>query len=100
MSASDLVGVNLSQMVELQQTFEQRAAQIEDLIATITNLVGSTGAPGAVHWQGRLADDFRAEWDAVYVRNLRQLVDALHDQARYVNENRRRSNLVLNGVDA
>ena len=100
MPASDLVGVNLSQMVELQQTFESKAAQIEDLIATISNLVGTSGAPGAVHWQGKLADDFRGEWDAVYVKNLRQLVQALHDQARYVNDSRRRSNLVLNGVDA
>ena len=100
MPTSDLVGVNLTQMVELQQTFEARAAQIDELIAAVSNLVGTAGAPGAVHWQGRLADDFRAQWDAVYVKNLRQLVDALHDQARYVNENRRRSNLVLNGVDA
>jgi uncharacterized protein YukE len=100
MPSTDLVGVNLTQMVQLQQTFESRAAQIDELIAAISNLVGTAGAPGSVHWQGKLADDFRAEWDAVYVKNLRQLVEALHDQARYVNENRRRSNLVLNGVDA
>jgi uncharacterized protein YukE len=100
MPSTDLVGVNLTQMVQLQQTFESRAAQIDDLIAAISNLVGTAGSPGSVHWQGKLADDFRVEWDAVYVKNLRQLVEALHDQARYVNENRRRSNLVLNGVDA
>jgi uncharacterized protein YukE len=100
MPTSDLVGVNLTQMVQLQQTFDARAAQIEELIATISNLVGAGGAPGSVHWQGKLADDFRAEWDAVYVKNLRQLVEAMRDQARYVNESRRRSNLVLNGVDA
>ena len=100
MPTSDLVGVNLSQMVELQQAFESRALQLDDLIAAISSLVGTGGAPGAVHWQGKLADDFRIEWDSVYVRNLRQLVDALHEQARYVNESRRRSNLVLNGVDA
>ena len=29
MPTTDMVGVNLSQMVELQQTFESRAAQIE-----------------------------------------------------------------------
>ena len=100
MPSSDMVGVNLSQMVELQQTFESRAAQIDDLIASISTLVGSSGAPGSVHWQGKLADDFRVEWDTVYVKNLHQLVAALHDQARYVNDNRRRSNLVLNGIDA
>ena len=46
------------------------------------------------------AADFRAQWDTVYVKNLHQLVEALHDQARYVDDNRRRSNLVLNGIDA
>jgi uncharacterized protein YukE len=100
MPASDLVGVNLAQMAELQQTFEARAGQIEELIAAISNLVGSSGGPGAVYWMGKLADEFRGEWDAVYVKNLRQLVEALHAQARYVNDNRRRSNLVLNGIDA
>ena len=100
MPASDQVGVNLAQMAQLQQTFQDRAAQIDEVIATISNLVGSAGAPGSVHWQGRLADDFRGEWSAVYVKNLRQLVEALRDQARYVDDNRRRSNLVLNGVDA
>lgn len=100
MPTTDMVGVNLSQMVELQQTFESRAAQIEDLVAAISNLVGSSGSPGAVHWVGKLADDFRVEWDSVYVKNLRQLVEALHHQAQYVNENRRRSNLVLNGIDS
>lgn len=100
MPVTDTVGVNLEQMVELQQTFEAKAAEIDQLVADISRLVGSGGAPGAVHWQGRLADDFRAQWDSVYVKNLRELVQALHDQARYVNENRRRSNLVLNGVDA
>jgi len=100
MASSDLVGVNLTQMVQLQQTFDERSAQIEELIAAISSLVGSTGTPGSVHWQGKLADDFRAEWDAVYVKNLRQLVEALREQARYVNESRRRSNLVLNGIDA
>jgi len=100
MPATEMVGVNLSQMVELQHAFDARAQQIEELIAAITALVGSGGASGSVHWTGRVADEFRAEWDGVYVKNLRQLVDALHHQAQYVNENRRRSNLVLNGVDA
>jgi hypothetical protein len=100
MASTDMVGVNLSQMVELQRAFETKAANVELLIAEISAMVGSGGAPGAVHWQGRVADQFRMEWDATFVRNLRQLVQALHDQARYVDDNRRRSNLVLNGVDA
>ena len=100
MPTADTVGVNLSQMAQLQQTFEAKAGQVEQLIAEVSALVGSSGAPGAVHWIGRVADDFRAEWDSVYVKSLRQLVDALHDQARFIDDNRRRSNLVLNGVDA
>lgn len=100
MPTTDTVGVNLSQMVELQRTFERKAADVEQLVAEVSRLVGSSGAPGAVHWQGKLADDFRVEWDTVYVKNLRQLSQALRDQSRYVDDNRRRSNLVLNGVDA
>jgi len=100
MPFADTVGANLSQLAELQQAFETKAGQIEQLIAEISSLVGSAGAPGAVHWQGRLADEFRGEWESVYVKNLRQLVEALHGQARFVDDNRRRSNLALNGVDA
>jgi uncharacterized protein YukE len=100
MPTSDTVGVNLSQMAELQHTFEAKAGQVDQLIAEVSALVGSAGAPGAVHWLGRVADDFRTEWDTVYVKNLRQLVEALHDQARFIDDNRRRSNLVLNGIDA
>jgi uncharacterized protein YukE len=100
MPTTDTVGVNLSQMVELQRTFERKAADVEQLVTEVSRLVGSSGAPGAVHWQGKLADDFRVQWDTVYVKNLRQLSQALRDQSRYVDDNRRRSNLVLNGVDA
>jgi hypothetical protein len=94
------VGANLAQLADLHRTLDTKAHEIEQLIADVGRLVGSGGAMGLVFWQGRLADQFRSEWDAVYVRNLRQLSQALRDQARYVDENRRRSNLVLNGVDA
>ena|SRR5262245_50161062 len=97
---TDTVGVNLLQMAELQRTFEAKAGEVEQLISQISGLVGSGGSPGAVHWQGRVAEQFRTEWDTVFVPNLRELASTLRDQARYVDENRRRSNLVLNGVDA
>lgn len=97
---TDTVGVNLAQMAELQRTFDAKASQIEQLVAEVSRLVGSAGSPGAVHWQGRVAEQFRQEWDGVYVKNLRQLTQALQQQARYIDENRRRSNLVLNGLDA
>jgi uncharacterized protein YukE len=100
MPDANQVGANLSQLADLHRTLDAKAHEIEQLIADVGRLVGSGGAMGLVFWQGRLADQFRAEWDAVYVRNLRQLGQALRDQARYVDENRRRSNLVLNGVDA
>jgi uncharacterized protein YukE len=100
MTTTGQVGANLEQMIELAQRFQVKADEVEQLITDLSRLVGSGGAMGAVYWQGRLADRFRAEWDSVYVRNLRQLADALRDQARYVDDNRRRSNLVLNGIDA
>ncbi len=100
MTLTDTVGVNLAQMVELQRSLERKAAEVEQLLAELGALVGSGGAAGAVHWQGRVADRFRQEWDGVFARHLRQLAESLHQQARFVDDNRRRSNLALNGVDA
>lgn len=94
------VGANLDQMVELARRFETKASDVEALIADLSRLVGGGGAMGSVFWQGQVADRFRSEWETVYVRSLRELASALRDQARYVDENRRRSNLVLNGIDA
>ena len=94
------VGANLTQMSELSRQFDVKAAEVEELIASLSRLVGSGGAMGSVFWQGQVADRFRADWESVYVRNLRQLAEALRQQARYVDDNRRRSNLVLNGIDA
>lgn len=96
---TDTVGLNLSQMVELQRALERKAADVEQLTTELGGLIGAGGGAGAVHWQGRVADQFRQDWDSVFAANLRQLSQALHDQARYVDDNRRRANLVLNGVD-
>lgn len=98
--SSSQVGVNLEQMTELSHRFQVKAGEVESLITDLSHLVGSGGAMGSVFWQGQLADRFRAEWETVYVKGLRELAEALREQARYVDENRRRSNLVLNGVDA
>src|SRR5262245_47397982 len=100
MTSTGHVGANLDQMVELARNFQLKADEVTQLVSDLSRLVGSGGAMGAVYWQGRLADHFRSEWEGVYVPNLRQLADALRDQARYVDDNRRRSNLVLNGIDA
>jgi uncharacterized protein YukE len=94
------VGADLEQMVELARRFDAKAAEVDQLVADLSRLIGSGGAMGAVYWQGQLADRFRTEWDGVYVRNLRELAEALRAQSRYVDDNRRRSNLVLNGIDA
>ncbi len=100
MSSSVQVGANLDQMRQLSQRFDAKAAEVDQLVTELSNLIGSGGAMGSVFWQGHLADRFRSDWDSVYVRNLRQLSQALREQARYVDENRRRTNAVLNGVDA
>lgn len=97
---SSQVGVNLEQMIELSHRFQVKAGEVDALIADLSRLVGSGGAMGSVFWQGQLADRFRGEWETVYVRSLRELAEALREQSRYVDENRRRSNLVLNGIDA
>jgi len=93
------IGLNLEQMSELSRRFELKATEVEQLVSDLSRLIGSGGASGTVYWQGQVADRFRSEWDGVYVRNLRELATALREQARLVDEHRRRSNLVLNGVD-
>jgi uncharacterized protein YukE len=93
------IGVNLEQMSELSNRFEVKATEVDHLVTELSRLIGSGGATGTVYWQGQVADRFRSEWDSVYVRNLRELATALREQARLVNEHRRRSNLVLNGID-
>jgi uncharacterized protein YukE len=98
--SGDQIGVNLTQMTDLQRSFEAKAVEVEQLVTDLSRLVGTGGGMGTVFWQGRVADRFRAEWDTMYVRSLRQLAEALRLQARYVDDNRRRSNLALNGVDA
>jgi uncharacterized protein YukE len=98
--SSSQVGVNLEQMTELSHRFQAKAGEVDTLAADLSRLVGTGGAMGSVFWQGQLADRFRADWETTYLRGLRDLADALREQARYVDENRRRSNLVLNGVDA
>jgi uncharacterized protein YukE len=100
MTSSTQVGADLEQMVELARRFDAKAGEVDHLVADLSRLVGSGGAMGSVFWQGQLADRFRAEWESVYVKSLRELAEALRAQARYVDDNRRRSNLVLNGVDA
>lgn len=100
MSSSVQVGANLDQMRQLSHRFDAKAADVDQLVTELSNLVGSGGSMGAVFWQGQLADRFRADWESAYVRNLRQLSQALREQARYVDESRRRTNAVLNGVDA
>ncbi|MDZ7732357.1 MAG: hypothetical protein U5R31_03935 [Acidimicrobiia bacterium] len=69
--------MNLTQLADLQRTFDARASEVDQLVADLSRLIGSGGGMGTVFWQGRLADQFRAEWDSVYVRSLRQLADAL-----------------------
>ena len=96
--ATDTIGLNLTQMVELQRALERKAADVEQLASELGGLIGAGGGSGAVHWQGRLADQFRQDWDSVFAVNLRQLAQALHDQARFVDDSRRRANLVLTGV--
>jgi uncharacterized protein YukE len=99
MTSTTQVGANLEQLAELARRFEAKAGEVDQLVADLSRLIGTGGSMGSVFWQGRLADQFRSDWDGVYVRNLRDLAEALRQQARYVDDNRRRSNLVLNGID-
>jgi hypothetical protein len=94
----DTVGANITQLATLRQLFDQRAAEVDDLIRQISGAVGTPGGQGAVHWEGQVAERFRQDWTSTFVPSLRRLGEALHESAGYVERNRQSIDQVLNGV--
>lgn len=94
----DTVGANISQLGSLRQLFDQKAAEVDDLVQQISSAVGHAGGQGAVHWEGQVAERFRQDWSSTFVPNLRRLGEALHESAGYVERNRQNIDQVLNGM--
>jgi uncharacterized protein YukE len=94
----DTVGANITQLGTLRQLFDQKAAEVDDLIRQISSAVGEAGGRGAVHWEGQVAERFRQDWTSTFVPNLRRLGEALHESAGYVERNRQSIDQVLNGA--
>lgn len=94
----DTVGANITQLGTLRQLFDQKAAEVDELIRQVSTAVGTPGGQGAVHWEGQVAERFRGDWNSTFVPNLRRLGEALHESAAYVERNRQNIDQVLNGV--
>jgi WXG100 family type VII secretion target len=61
------------QLSALKSTFDQQAAAIQQLIATLRTQLEGT------HWQGPSADRFRSVWSGEFEPVLRRLEQALVD---------------------
>jgi WXG100 family type VII secretion target len=59
------------QLSSLKRTFDQQAATIEQLVATLRSQLEGT------QWQGPSADRFRSVWSGEFEPVLRRLVEAL-----------------------
>lgn len=94
----DTVGANISQLGSLRQLFDQKAAEVDDLVRQVSAAVGGPGGQGSVHWEGQVAERFRQDWTTTFVPNLRRLSEALHESAGYVERNRQSIDQVLNGA--
>ena len=93
----DHVGASLSQLGTLRQLFDQKAGEIDSLIAEIGTAVGPAGGQGSVHWEGQVAERFRQDWHHTFVPGLRRLLDSLHESGAYIEQNRQNISQALNG---
>ena len=67
------IGGDPEQLAVLKGTFDEQAANVQQLMATLRGQLEST------QWQGPSADRFRSAWSGDFEPALRRLQDALVD---------------------
>lgn len=68
---SQFVGMEVEAVRQLARTLQQKAEEINQISATLTQQLGST------QWVGPDATQFRSDWSSTYVTNLRNVSEAL-----------------------
>jgi WXG100 family type VII secretion target len=68
-----LIGGEISELGNLQHSFQRHSASVEQLMAALR------GELNNVYWKGGAADRFRAAWESEYEPALRNLSAALID---------------------
>lgn len=76
--ADNVIGGEIPQLQQLQNSFSTQSGNVEDLIKALNNDVANTW------WKGGAADRFRNEWESQFLPALRNLAQALEDASNEV----------------
>lgn len=76
-----LWGLDIQQVRQLSTQLSQKATEIEGVLSTLTNLLGST------QWEGPDATAFRNEWSSTHTNSLRQVANALREASTKAAQN-------------
>ncbi len=76
-----LWGLDVQQVRTLSTQLNQKAEEIEGILSTLTNTLGST------QWEGPDATAFRNEWSSTHTAALRQVINALRDASSKAQQN-------------
>lgn len=74
-------GLDVQQVRQLSTQLNQKAADIDSILSTLTNALNST------QWEGPDANQFRNEWSGQHTSSLRHVAEALRDAASRASQN-------------
>lgn len=84
-------GLDVQQVRQLSTQLNGKAADIDSILSTLTNVLNST------QWEGPDANNFRNEWTGQHTSALRQVSAALRDAASKAQQNAAQQEQTSNG---
>lgn len=84
-------GLDIQQVRQLSTQLNGKAADIDSILSTLTNVLNST------QWEGPDANNFRNEWTGQHTSALRQVAAALRDAASKAQQNAAQQEQTSNG---
>tara|TARA_R110002020_G_scaffold77567_2_gene195782 strand:+ start:2702 stop:2968 length:267 start_codon:yes stop_codon:yes gene_type:complete len=74
-------GLDVQQVRQLSSQLNQKAADIDGVLSTLTSALNST------QWEGPDANQFRNDWSGQHTSALRQVAQALRDAGQKASQN-------------
>ncbi|WP_292727431.1 WXG100 family type VII secretion target [Microbacterium sp. UBA837] len=74
-------GLDVQQVRQLSTQLNQKAADIDSILSTLTSALDAT------QWEGPDATQFRSEWSGQHSASLRRVAEALRDAASKASRN-------------
>lgn len=74
-------GLDIEQVRQLSSQLNQKAADIESILSTLTSALNST------QWEGPDANQFRTDWSGQHTSSLRNVANALRDAGAKAQQN-------------